>query len=163
MTLCCILSEESRGRPRRFPKGDRKALWSRPQARNLFCLRQSARFKREQYDTSAQSLRMAFRAFPESGRDDEIIIFPDNGSYGACFTPVQPGQGYGRKTGLKKLKKIKKTIDKPISLCYDIKAVRNTGRSEAACGLVAQLDRVFDYESKGRGFESRRAHQRSSC
>ena len=26
------------------------------------------------------------------------------------------------------------------------------------CGLVAQLDRVFDYESKGRGFESRRAH-----
>ena len=29
----------------------------------------------------------------------------------------------------------------------------------AACGLVAQLDRVFDYESKGRGFESRRAHQ----
>ena len=29
-----------------------------------------------------------------------------------------------------------------------------------ACGLVAQLDRVFDYESKGRGFESRRAHQR---
>ena len=28
-----------------------------------------------------------------------------------------------------------------------------------ACGLVAQLDRVFDYESKGRGFESRRAHQ----
>ena len=28
----------------------------------------------------------------------------------------------------------------------------------AACGPVAQLDRVFDYESKGRGFESRRAH-----
>ena len=24
---------------------------------------------------------------------------------------------------------------------------------------LAQLDRVFDYESKGRGFESRRAHQ----
>ena len=31
--------------------------------------------------------------------------------------------------------------------------------SAKACGLVAQLDRVFDYESKGRGFESRRAHQ----
>ena len=31
-----------------------------------------------------------------------------------------------------------------------------------ACGLVAQLDRVFDYESKGRGFESRRAHQKES-
>ena len=31
--------------------------------------------------------------------------------------------------------------------------------SRTACGLVAQLDRVFDYESKGRGFESRRAHQ----
>ena len=28
------------------------------------------------------------------------------------------------------------------------------------CGLVAQLDRVFDYESKGRGFESRRAHHK---
>ena len=24
---------------------------------------------------------------------------------------------------------------------------------------IAQLDRVFDYESKGRGFESRQAHQ----
>ena len=34
---------------------------------------------------------------------------------------------------------------------------------EAAHGPVAQLDRVFDYESKGRGFESRRAHQGSSC
>ncbi len=29
-------------------------------------------------------------------------------------------------------------------------------------GLVAQLDRVFDYESKGRGFESRRAHEKSA-
>ena len=28
--------------------------------------------------------------------------------------------------------------------------------------LVAQLDRVFDYESKGRGFESPRARQRKS-
>ena len=27
---------------------------------------------------------------------------------------------------------------------------------------LAQLDRVFDYESKGRGFESRRAHQTKS-
>ncbi len=27
------------------------------------------------------------------------------------------------------------------------------------CELVAQLDRVFDYESKGRGFESLRARQ----
>ena len=34
--------------------------------------------------------------------------------------------------------------------------------SEDSCGLVAQLDRVFDYESKGRGFESRRAHQTRS-
>ena len=32
------------------------------------------------------------------------------------------------------------------------------GLSRTARGLVAQLDRVFDYESKGRGFESRRAH-----
>ena len=28
--------------------------------------------------------------------------------------------------------------------------------------LVAQLDRVFDYESKGRGFESLRAHHNKS-
>ncbi len=34
--------------------------------------------------------------------------------------------------------------------------------SRTACGLVAQLDRVFDYESKGRGFESRRAHHERS-
>ena len=114
------------------------------------------------HDASAQSLRVAFSAFHESKRDDEMIIFPDNGIQGACFRPVQPGRGFGRKTELRKLKKIKKTIDKPISLCYDIKAVRNAGRSEAACGLVAQLDRVFDYESKGRGFESRRAHFRKT-
>ena len=31
---------------------------------------------------------------------------------------------------------------------------RNTGHAP-----VAQLDRVFDYESKGRGFESLLAHQ----
>ena len=36
---------------------------------------------------------------------------------------------------------------------------KNRSRTSKACGLVAQLDRVFDYESKGRGFESRRAHQ----
>ena len=30
-------------------------------------------------------------------------------------------------------------------------------------GPVAQLDRVFDYESKGRGFESRQAHQGNPC
>ena len=30
-----------------------------------------------------------------------------------------------------------------------------------AIGPVAQLDRVFDYESKGRGFESRQAHQKN--
>ena len=50
--LCYIKSIAARGRPRRFPKGDRKALWSRPQARNL-CLWQSNRFKRKQYQTYA--------------------------------------------------------------------------------------------------------------
>jgi hypothetical protein len=40
--------------------------------------------------------------------------------------------------------------------CYNHKADLETSKS---CGLVAQLDRAFDYESKGRGFESRRAHQ----
>ena len=43
------------------------------------------------------------------------------------------------------------------NLAIIIKLIR--GKSDEACGLVAQLDRVFDYESKGRGFESRRAHQ----
>lgn len=38
----------------------------------------------------------------------------------------------------------------PTKTRYTIEAVRN-----AAQGPVAQLDRVFDYESKGRGFESR--------
>ena len=47
----------------------------------------------------------------------------------------------------------KKMIDIRHDLWYSNKAVGQT-----ACGLVAQLDRVFDYESKGRGFESRRAH-----
>ena len=37
--------------------------------------------------------------------------------------------------------------------CYYIRAVRGQ-----RCGLVAQLDRVFDYESKGRRFESCRDH-----
>ena len=56
------------------------------------------------------------------------------------------------------LKFCKSGIDIPTKTRYTIEAVRN-----AAQGPVAQLDRVFDYESKGRGFESRRAHQGSSC
>ena len=56
------------------------------------------------------------------------------------------------------LKFCKSAIDIPTKTRYTIEAVRN-----AAQGPVAQLDRVFDYESKGRGFESRRAHQGSSC
>ena len=39
---------------------------------------------------------------------------------------------------------------------YNIQAVRETATSNAP---LAQLDRVFDYESKGRGFESRGARQ----
>lgn len=45
--------------------------------------------------------------------------------------------------------------------CYNNKAV--LAPRQTVCGLVAQLDRVFDYESKGRGFESRRAHQANSA
>ena len=45
-------------------------------------------------------------------------------------------------------------IDNQLKKCYFIKAVARQ------YGLVAQLDRVFDYESKGRWFESRRAHQK---
>ena len=53
------------------------------------------------------------------------------------------------------LKFCKSAIDIPTKTRYTIEAVRN-----AAQGPVAQLDRVFDYESKGRGFESLRARQR---
>ena len=55
------------------------------------------------------------------------------------------------------LKFCKSAIDIPTKTRYTIEAVRN-----AAQGPVAQLDRVFDYESKGRGFESRRAHHNLS-
>ena len=48
--MCYIKSKAARERPRRFPKGDRKALWSRPQARNL-CLCQSNRLKPAQYQS----------------------------------------------------------------------------------------------------------------
>ena len=41
---------------------------------------------------------------------------------------------------------------------YNKEAVFDGAASKYA--LVAQLDRVFDYESKGPGFESPRAHQR---
>ena len=55
------------------------------------------------------------------------------------------------------LKFCKSAIDIPTKTRYTIEAVRN-----AAQGPVAQLDRVFDYESKGRGFESRRAYQKET-
>ena len=51
-------------------------------------------------------------------------------------------------------------LDKNREQQYTNRAVRECSDADwIACGLVAQLDRVFDYESKGRGFESRRAHQ----
>ena len=40
--------------------------------------------------------------------------------------------------------------------------LQGTTKTLKACGLVAQLDRVFDYESKGRRFESCRAHQENA-
>ena len=49
-----------------------------------------------------------------------------------------------------------KTLKKRLTFPSDYAKVYEL--SEDSCGLVAQLDRVFDYESKGRGFESRRAH-----
>ena len=51
-----------------------------------------------------------------------------------------------------------KTLKKRLTFPSDYAKVYEL--SEDSRGLVAQLDRVFDYESKGRGFESRRAHQR---
>ena len=54
-------------------------------------------------------------------------------------------------------KKLKKGVAFSYDLCYTKQA--DSRKRDEARGLVAQLDRVFDYESKGRGFESRRAHQ----
>ena len=58
-------------------------------------------------------------------------------------------------------RKFQKGVDIFCEVQYTNRAVRECKRLQdrIACGLVAQLDRVFDYESKGRGFESRRAHQ----
>ena len=49
----------------------------------------------------------------------------------------------------------KKGLRFPRNFAILIKLIR--AKADEACGLVAQLDRVFDYESKGRGFESRGA------
>ena len=54
-------------------------------------------------------------------------------------------------------KNFQKGVAFSFNLCYTNQA--ESRERDEACGLVAQLDRVFDYESKGRGFESRRAHQ----
>ena len=56
---------------------------------------------------------------------------------------------------------LKKVLDKCGDPMYTLEAVRGT-QVTAACGLVAQLDRVFDYESKGRRFESCRAHSQKA-
>ena len=50
----------------------------------------------------------------------------------------------------------KKVLAIFLKVRYNIQAVRETATSNAP---LAQLDRVFDYESKGRGFESRGARQ----
>ena len=52
----------------------------------------------------------------------------------------------------------KKVLAIFLKVRYNIQAVRETATSNAP---LAQLDRVFDYESKGRGFESRGARQLS--
>ena len=56
-----------------------------------------------------------------------------------------------KKNGLERRSKKTLTVKTRCDIIFEL--------SRTACGLVAQLDRVFDYESKGRGFESRRAHQ----
>ena len=48
----------------------------------------------------------------------------------------------------------KKVLAIFLKVRYNVQAVRETATSNAP---LAQLDRVFDYESKGRGFESRGA------
>ena len=51
---------------------------------------------------------------------------------------------------------LKKVLAIFLKVRYNVQAVRETAASNAP---LAQLDRVFDYESKGRGFESRGARQ----
>ena len=53
---------------------------------------------------------------------------------------------------------MKKSLDIFILRCYTVLALgKSVKKNEYA--LVAQLDRVFDYESKGRGFEPLQARQ----
>ena len=70
-------------------------------------------------------------------------------------------QAVGKKDSKKLQFFFKKPIDIFLGLSYTNRAVRETHQTTAR-GPVAQLDRVFDYESKGRGFESRRAHQKEA-
>ena len=53
----------------------------------------------------------------------------------------------------------KKVLAIFLKVRYNIQAVRETATSNAP---LAQLDRVFDYESKGRGFESRGARHKGT-
>ena len=55
----------------------------------------------------------------------------------------------------------KKRLAKPCLLCYTNQAVRETGK-KFQNAAVAQLDRVFGYEPKGRGFESLQPYQKAS-
>lgn len=54
---------------------------------------------------------------------------------------------------------LKKVLAIFLKVRYNVQAVRETATSNAP---LAQLDRVFDYESKGRGFESRGARHKGT-
>ena len=77
---------------------------------------------------------------------------PRSGS--GCFLTAPPVRlpFAGRRQG-----KFKFVLDKPANSAYNFYVVQRKGK----CALVAQLDRVSDYESEGQGFESLRA--RHTC
>ncbi len=57
---------------------------------------------------------------------------------------------------IKIFKKSKNVLDRTVFIWYYFKCGQNRNLA-----LLAQLDRVTDYESVGRGFESLTAHQKS--
>ena len=69
-----------------------------------------------------------------------------------------PDRGGGQKNG-KKRKNFFKALDKSAALWYDIRVPER----QATFAALAQLDRVFGYEPKGRGFESLTPRQTFRC
>ena len=61
------------------------------------------------------------------------------------------------------LKNLKKVLAFSIRLCYYNLAVTREYPNDGQYAAVAQLDRVFGYEPKGRGFESLQPYHEKRC